>query len=243
MKQLNSHMFTEIYKEEGININDLGCVMLETESIPKPKMYDLEIPEAFYEAKHKDHYWIRGWVGDKPHVSLLYGLLTPAYEQPENIEKVLKGWELPEVTIKEVGYFESPDDMDEEYYCIIGLIEVTPKLKEAMERLSFLPHINTFAGYKPHVTIAYVKKDEKLRDRIVSDLTKLYAGKTLKTEPELDLGSKSISKDEKEKKIKINEYRRCLKILNRSHSDCPQKETCIGYRNAYSDLLNNPPKD
>lgn len=188
MKQLNSHEFKEIYEREGIDLNKLGCVMLDTEPIPKPTMYELEIPEAFYKAKNPDHFWIDGYVADKtPHVTLLYGLLTPANEQPENIEEVMEGWELPSITIKEFGYFPSPMD-DEQYYCIVGHVEVTPKLLEAHQRLEFLPHVNTFAGYKPHVTVAYVVKDEAIRDRIINDMNKLYAGKELKTLPDLNLG-------------------------------------------------------
>jgi hypothetical protein len=187
-KQLNAHQFKDLYEDLGIEVNKLGCVMLDTEGIPKPLMYELEIPEVFYTAKNPEHFWIKGYVGDEPHVTLLYGLLTPAYEQPENIATVMNGWELPEVTIKEFGYFESPMK-DEEYYCIVAHIEVTPKLVEGKERLEFLPHVNTFTGYMPHATIAYIKKDEKVRDRMVSDLNKLFGGRTLKTKPELNLGS------------------------------------------------------
>lgn len=191
MQQLNAHQFKDLYDRLGIEVNDLGCVMLDTEPIPKPVMYQYEIPEAFYTAKNPDHYWINGYMADDPHVTLLYGLLTPAYEQPENIAEVMEGWELPSVTIKDFGYFPSPAGMeDESYYCIIGNVEVTPKLKEGMERLEFLPHINTYAEYKPHLTIAYIQKDEKLRDRIINDMNRLFAGKVLLTKPELNLGGK-----------------------------------------------------
>lgn len=188
-KQLSSHDFKEVYEREGIDLTKLGCVMLDTQPLRKPAMYDFEIPEAFYKSPNPDMFWIDGYVADKtPHVSLLYGLMTPAYEQPENIEAVMEGWSMPEVTIKEFGYF--PSTMKEEpYFCIIGHVEVTPKLLEAHHRLSFLPHINTFAGYKPHVTVAYVVNDEGIRDRIVNDMNKLYAGIKLSTKSELNLGS------------------------------------------------------
>jgi 2'-5' RNA ligase len=188
MKQLNSHQFKEIYEAEGIELNKLGCVMLDTEPIPKPLMYDLSIPEAFYTSPDEKKFWIKGYVADQtPHVTLLYGLLTPANEQPENIATVLEGWEIDSVTVKEFGYFESPM-ADEPYYCIVGHIEVTPKLLEGHERLEFLPHVNTFSGYKPHITIAYVKKDIAIRDRVINDLNKLYAGRELTVSRDLNLG-------------------------------------------------------
>ncbi len=40
---------------------------------------------------------------------------------------------------------------------------------------------------------------------------------------------------------KMDEYRRCLSVLNRDHTKCALPQTCIGYGNARSDLENNPP--
>ena len=186
MKKLSSHQFKDIYEAEGIEVDKLGCVMLDTEPIAMPKMYELEIPEVFYTSK--DRFWIKGYTADKtPHVTLLYGLLTPANEQPENVARVMEGWTMPTVTIKEFGFFPSPME-EEPYYCIVGHIEVTPLLLEAHQRLSFLSHINTYPEFKPHITIAYIVKDEAIRDRMVNDLNKLFAGKELKTVPELNLG-------------------------------------------------------
>lgn len=67
------------------------------------------------------------------------------------------------------------------YYCVVAHIKVTQELMEGHERLEFLPHINTFNGYKPHVTIAYVKKDEVLRDGVIA-LFKGIVGKKLRVE-------------------------------------------------------------
>lgn len=38
------------------------------------------------------------------------------------------------------------------------------------------------------------------------------------------------------------EYKRCVDVLDFDHNECSRKETCIGYQNAQSDLMNNPPK-
>lgn len=37
------------------------------------------------------------------------------------------------------------------------------------------------------------------------------------------------------------EWRRCIKVLDHDHSKCALKQTCIGYGNAQSDLMNEPP--
>lgn len=37
------------------------------------------------------------------------------------------------------------------------------------------------------------------------------------------------------------EWKRCVDVLDFDHSKCSIKETCIGYQNAQSDLMNNPP--
>ena len=182
-------MFPELYKDLKIDLNKLGCVMLDIEKgIDMPHTYTYE-PESFYHAKNPAHFWITGFCGDKtPHVTLLYGLMTPAYQQPEHIATVLKDWKLNTVKIKDIGYFESTLP-DEDYYCIIALIEVSDDLKEGKERLEFLPHVNTFTSYTPHMTVAYIKKDEIIRDRLISDLRALYNGKEFPVSSKLNLGS------------------------------------------------------
>ena len=112
--------------------------------------------------------WVKGLVLNKnPHITLLYGLLESV--KLEHVETVLKGWNPPKFEIDYYDYFESPND--EEYYCIIGKIKLTPEILEAHQRLSLLPHINTFFEYKPHLTIAYIKKDKLNLGRYLDLLT------------------------------------------------------------------------
>lgn len=182
-KQLSSHNFKEVYKWLGIDLNKLGCLMLDTEPI-KTNYYQMMqdgvtayFPE--YKAKNKDRFWIDGFVGGSPHLTLLYGFLTEAKDYKPHIEKVLEGWEMSTIKIADIGYFESPYE-DEPYYCIVAHAEVTDALLEGHRRLEFLPHINTFTGYKPHITIAYIIKDEAIRDDFITHLKKEYVGKELK---------------------------------------------------------------
>ena len=57
------------------------------------------------------------------------------------------------VQIDGVSLFENPEfDVVK-----LGVIK-TPKLEEVNKRLSELPNSNQFPEYKPHITLAYVKK-------------------------------------------------------------------------------------
>ena len=175
-KQLSSHKFPKVYEWLGINLSSLGCVMLDVSSV---KFSDYFYPRGiFYKAKNKERFWIDGDVSDTSHLTLLYGLLEKAWQYEPHIKKVLQGWKLLDVEIEDFGYFESPYP-DEPYYCIIAHIRVTDKLIEGHRRLEFLPHINTFAGYKPHITIAYIKKNEGFRDEFIDDLRKYFINKKL----------------------------------------------------------------
>lgn len=177
MKQLSSHQFEDIYKKLGINVNNLGCVMLDVE---KKDIDNLLDEEELYTARDKKKFWIKGFVaGKKAHVTLLYGLLKQGKLYEPYIKKVLAEWKLGAVEVEKISYFDSAFK-DEPYYCIIAKIKVTEKLLEGHQRLSFLPHINTYANYTPHMTIAYIKKNDALRNRVIRDYTESLKGKTLK---------------------------------------------------------------
>lgn len=190
-KQLSSHQFSEVYKWLGINLNTLGCVMLDVE--PLENMYSIEFDGAgvaLYYAKNKERFWIDGWIADKvAHITLLYGLLEQGKNYEPHIAKVLEGWELKEVEISDIGYFDSPYP-DEPYYCIIAHIKTTPELLEGHHRLEFLPHINTFDSYKPHMTICYINKEqgEAYRDRLIEHFKTLWVGKPIKVKETINLG-------------------------------------------------------
>ena len=84
----------------------------------------------------------------------MFGLLRSGQELKKHVTAVLEGWELPNIKIKEVNFFYGQTG---EYVTIVALVDVTDELKEGHQRLSLLPHINTFGEYKPHITLAYVK--------------------------------------------------------------------------------------
>jgi hypothetical protein len=140
-------------QEFGIDVPKLGCVMLDVEPLP---VVNWAPAEWAYVSNHPDRRWIKGLdAGD--HITLLYGLLSNANVIRTAIDEVLDGWEPGEVSIDHVGSFPSTFE-DEPYACIVGHIKVTPELIDAHARLSYLPHIDTFWEYRPHLTLAYVHK-------------------------------------------------------------------------------------
>jgi len=190
MKQLNSHDFEDVYKDLKINLNTLGCVMLDVEPLNSMNANDHEGMEGLYYTKNPERKWIQGWIaGSVAHVTLLYGLLDNAHNWEKHISSVLGGWKMDTIEIDHINYFESPYE-DEEYYCIVAHIKVTPELMEGHSRLEFLPHINTFTGYKPHMTICYIRKDKKLLDEYLKEFNTLWAGKQLKVKEAINLGYK-----------------------------------------------------
>lgn len=166
-RELNSHNFEAVYQNLGIDVDTLGCVMLGLE----PMDVESILPaEWAYTARNPKRFWIKG-LQVKSHVTLLYGLL-PVYrdrqQYEDSVNEVLSGWAPSPVEIAYVDRFPSPYE-DEPYACIVAHLG-TEGLIDAHHRLSFLPHINTFPTYKPHMTLAYVKAErgaeavELLRD-------------------------------------------------------------------------------
>lgn len=192
MKKINAHDFESVYKQLGINLNTLGCVMLDLQTLGSMGGTVRSTSDLYY-AKNPERKWIKGWVvGKVPHITLLYGLLDNAHNWEEHIESVLSGWSIDHVEIDYIGYFDSPYS-DEDYYCLVAHIKVTPELMEGHQRLEFLPHINTFKGYKPHMTIGYIRKDEKLRDDYIKRLNDFWAGKHIKVKEGMNLGYKPVT--------------------------------------------------
>lgn len=192
MPNLNSNQFKTVYDWLGLKISGLGCVMLDLE--PLPNMHSIAydgVTHALYTSENKERFWINGWIADKqPHITLLYGLLQKAPNYAEHIKVVLEGWSMQEAEIEDVDFFESPYE-DEPYWCIIAKIKKDPVLMEGNQRLSFLPHINTFPTYTPHMTVCYVKTSmgEEWRDNLIATFKEAWVGKKMKVKPELNLGN------------------------------------------------------
>lgn len=153
------HEFDELMEALLIDVNKLGCVMLPVEPFDlfgdgRDQLLDVE---DLYISPDPAKFWVNGDVSEKAHITLLYGLLEPAYKpmMMNAVNTVLAGWDRPEWLIPEgFTFFPSPDD--EEYAAIVVKLD-DPHLDEAHQRLSYLPHVDTFAVYQSHMTICYVK--------------------------------------------------------------------------------------
>lgn len=183
--EITSHQFPGVYKALGVDLDKLGCIMLDLKPLAVTGIAakkKLEADDALYHSADKAKFWLQGWVFGEPHVTLLYGLMSPGNEAPMKgaVDEVLEDWKRPMIEVDHVGFFESKNE-DEPYYCLIAHVVKSPELMEGNERLKMLPHIDTFPGYKPHATIAYIKKSkgETYRDEIVAALDSALKGARL----------------------------------------------------------------
>lgn len=158
MTDFKAHDYPEIYEDLGIDLRTLGCVMLKTEQ-PDTSFID---DEDLYVSPDPAKFWIRGRVAGDSHVTLRYGLLPSVRQQ--HVRRILDDVHLPQqLCVTDLQRFDSPYD-DEPYECIVARVESSNaliggwELQEINAALSLLPNVNTFANYKPHVTLAYVKE-------------------------------------------------------------------------------------
>lgn len=151
-----AHDFADVYNDLGISLTGLGCVMLDVEPIDSSFIND----DDLYVSPNPDRFWINGR-STAPHMTLKFGLLPEVRQS--HVRRVIEDLGYPPaVTIQGLDKFYSPYD-DEDYECIVARIVVDGafgdgrQIMDLHNRLNFLPHVNTFPEYNPHVTIAYVK--------------------------------------------------------------------------------------
>ncbi len=168
----------EIYDRLGVFPDKLGCVMADTEPL---KISDMLSEEDLYYAKEKDRFWIDGVVSEKVcHVTLLYGLMQSARDWKEYVDALLKNVSIKDVEIDQVSYFDSPYE-NEPYFCLVAKLVVSDELLAANGELRKLPHCDSYALYTPHITLAYIKKDPKIRDELLYAMNNRFVGMKVKT--------------------------------------------------------------
>jgi 2'-5' RNA ligase len=159
------------YRKLGIDLSKLGCVMLDVD-VPGYVSNSLKSDWAYVSEDPK----LADGLQSEFHVTLLFGLLTNANLLKEEIREVLSGWEMPKaLPCTEVGVFPSP--IASEPYKCVWVKPWSPQLLEAHCRLSMLPHVDSHAGYEPHITLGYVH--EKYEDIAVEGLNRLVLEQTL----------------------------------------------------------------
>lgn len=177
MRESAHRFIPTIYDRLGVDLNKLGCVMLRLQ--PITEVLDLD-PLMLYTSTNPDLFWVKGAVGaEKAHVTLRYGLLELGGWR-QYVPELLADWPVPEavgVTGLEVFPSAIPG---ENYACIVARVDVSPLIL-AHERLGYLPHINTFPGYKAHATLAYV--DRHYADDALKALERILWGPRLGAAP------------------------------------------------------------
>ena len=133
-------------KTISYDTDNLGCVMLNVE--PMTEVDDV-IPASLWFSNDT----VKGRETE-PHITLLYGLLTPAYLQEAAIMKALENWDAPAyVEFRGFGFFHGND-----YDVLFARVHEysSTLVDKAHGMLSTLPHVNTFYPYCPHLTLGYV---------------------------------------------------------------------------------------
>ena len=87
---------------------------------------------------------------DEPHATLLYGIHS---DHPEEIRKLLTGVESFEIELGKVSSFTWSEKFD-----VLKIEAISDELHRLNKLLSRIPCTQLFPIYRPHVTVAYIKK-------------------------------------------------------------------------------------
>lgn len=86
---------------------------------------------------------------DEIHVTVLYGLHT---NEPKPVKDIVSKWSPFEISLGEISKFESGD------YDVLKIGISGDELHAANKSLRELEYTSNYDEYKPHCTVAYVKK-------------------------------------------------------------------------------------
>lgn len=174
-KQINARDFPGLYEGIDIDVDNLGCIMVDTEPIEILRHVDGGEADLAHASDRHDH--AMGAVAETAaHVTLLYGLLENGNTWKDKVDELLSDWTLDAVTIEQVGAFAV-----KEGFAIVGHLAKTAELIDGHERLTLLPHIQTFSEYRPHLTLAYISGDQDTANKWVDALGAVYNGATIAT--------------------------------------------------------------
>jgi 2'-5' RNA ligase len=127
---------------------EYGCVMVDYNFANWSDLLDSIQQEDIYKVEGKNY-----GIQPRPHLTLLYGIHDTVTD--EQIQSCFQDATEDDfkVEISGISLFENLE------FDVVKLeVNKTPKLEEIYKNLSEFPNSNQFPDYKPHITIAYVKK-------------------------------------------------------------------------------------
>lgn len=155
-------LMDELYRMPKNKINEektpykFGCLMLKTDLKNWSKFLNLIDDNDLYNDETNHH-----GKEKEPHVTILYGLHEEIKLQ--DIKNILHDVELPiSGTVVNIGVFEQKD------YDVLKFELKSKELTKLNNLIKKLPHTSDYPNYKPHLTLAYLKKgnSEKYLDKL-----------------------------------------------------------------------------
>jgi hypothetical protein len=133
--------------ERKSNIYEFGCLLITLKMegwmdiLSNIDREDLYLPD-------NERYGLE----DEPHCTILYGIHKDVRD--ENVMNIFSKVSLEDLDIKVMGIdcFNNPE------YDVLKMSVKSEKLNNLHDMASKLPHTSTYPDYKPHITIAYLKK-------------------------------------------------------------------------------------
>lgn len=151
MAPMNSSQRAELLKAHGHDLASLKAVMLKTENIRVSDYID-EPGDLFY-GEGYDLRYCQGAVAEKTaHLTLHQGILPSV--SPSLIDSMLGVYDLSEVRISNIGGWPSADGFTT---IVAHVCDYDGQLQELHDRLRWLPHIDSFPTFMPHITLAFVR--------------------------------------------------------------------------------------
>lgn len=139
--------YLDFIKENNNNTYKYGCVMLNLKFNNWDEITSIIDKKDIYTEEGDNTYGIE----TDPHVTLLYGLHDGV--QLDDVKKIFSDIKKIDIEIEGIDIFKSNN-----YDVVKFNIKPTDILIDINKRLKKYPHTNDYPNYKPHVTIAYVKK-------------------------------------------------------------------------------------